>query len=104
MIHGLKYTFPAELGALAVGVPTAMSAPLFESKILQGEDDIYVWPSPKGDMRGQIITPLYPNLAEAVLKDKDFYDFLAAIEVLRVGRSRERRLAEQEIKKRLKIG
>ena len=102
LIHGLQYVFPAEIGALSVGVPTAMSSPFFENKITQGHEDHYVWPSSKGSMRGQVIVPFYPQLAEAVLKDKKFYEILSLVEVLRVGRTREKNIAKEEIRKIVK--
>ena len=101
--YGLKYVFPAELGPIAVGVPTAMSAPSFKTKLLQGENDKYVWPSSQGKVRGQIIKPFYPGLAEAVLKDKVLYELMASVEVIRVGRAREKKIAIDKIKKRAKV-
>ncbi len=97
--HGLKYVFPAELGAVAVGIPAAMSAPFFDPDLLQGEGDLYVWPSSLGKTRGQIIIPFYPKMPEAVFKDKSLYELMASIEVLRIGRARERKIAFEKIKK-----
>ncbi len=102
LIHGLKYTFPADIGSLTVGVPTAISSPIFKNKIIQSEEDVYVWPSSKGDVRGQAVFPLYAQLANVVLKDEQFYELLSLVEVLRIGRTRERKIAEEEIKKRIK--
>jgi hypothetical protein len=100
--HGLKYIFPADVGALAIGIPTGISAPFFKNKIVQGIEDVYVWPSSKGNMRGQVIVPFYPQLAEAVLKDNKFYELLSLVEVLRIGRTREKKIAEEELRKRIK--
>jgi hypothetical protein len=102
LIHGVKYFFPAELGPLTVGVPTAISAPAHEKMVVQSPDEIFVWPYSKGTKRGQVIVPLYPKLAEAALKDRDFYDLMSAIDIIRIGRSRERKLAEQFLEKRIK--
>lgn len=102
LIHGLKYVFPISIGALAVGVPTAISSPFFKSKIAQGDWDSYVWPSSKGSARGQIIVPLYPQLVEAALKDEKFYELMSLVEVLRMGRARERKIAEEELRKKVK--
>lgn len=65
VLHAVKYMFPAELGALAVGVPTGISSPLHKKMIVQNEEDIYVWPSILGKKRGQTVKPFYPKLAEA---------------------------------------
>lgn len=101
LIHAIKYVFPVQLGSLSVGVPTGISSPAHEKMVVQNGEDVFVWPSSLGKKRGQVIKPLYPNLAEAALKDKEFYDLMAAVEILRVGRARERRLAEQYLEKRI---
>ena len=100
VIHAVKYMFPAQLGPLSYGVPTAISAPA-HSKMVIDVQDIYVWPFPKEQHRGQSIKPLYPKLAEAALKDKKFYDLMSAIEILRMGRARERKQAEAYLQKNL---
>ena len=101
IVHAIKYIFPAEVGALATGVPTAISSPFHEKMVVQGSD-VYVWPSIHGKKRGQIIKPLYPELAEAALKDSEFYGLMSAIEILRIGRARERKMAEQYLEKKIK--
>lgn len=100
VVHAVKYMFPAQLGPLSYGVPTAISAPA-HSKMVVNSEDVYVWPSPKGQQRGQSIKPLYPKLAEAALKDKKFYNLMSAIEILRMGRARERKQAEAYLQKNL---
>ncbi len=100
-IHAIKYVFPVELGPLSMGVPTAISAPAHVKMVVQVKDEVYVWPSVNGNKRGQSIVPLYPNLPEAALRDPKFYGLMAAIEILRVGRARERSLAEKYLKKNL---
>lgn len=102
LIHGVKYVFPLEMGPIAVGVPTAISAPTHEKMVVQNSEDVFVWPYSQGKKRGQVIIPLYPKLAEAALKDRDFYDLFAALEIIRSGRARERKLAEQYLEKRIK--
>jgi hypothetical protein len=103
LIHGFKYCFPVEHGPLAVGVPTAISAPVHKKMVVQNDDEIFVWPHSKGNKRGQLIIPLYPQLAEAALKDQDFYDLMATLEIIRCGRARERKLAEVFLIKRIKV-
>jgi hypothetical protein len=101
-VHAIKYIFPAEIGALAVGVPTAISAPAHKKMLVQSEAEIYVWPSILGKKRGQSIKPFYPKLAEAALKDEKFYEMMSAIEILRIGRARERKLAEEYLERKIK--
>lgn len=102
LIHGFKYVFPVEFGQVGLGVPTAISAPAHYKMVVQSGEDVYVWPMAHGKKRGQSIMPLYPNLAEAVLKDQKFYDLMSAIEILRVGRAREKNLAIQYLQKQLR--
>jgi len=102
IIHAIKYMFPAEVGALAVGVPTAISSPMHEKIVVQDGTDVFVWPSLHGSRRGQVIKPFYPELAEAALKDSEFYGLMSAIEILRVGRARERNFAINYLEKKIK--
>ena len=51
-----------------------------------------------GDMIGLAIEPLYKKQTEAVLKDEVFYKLLALVDILRVGRNREKTLAINHLK------
>ncbi len=100
IIHGLKYVFPAELGTLSRGLPTAHSAKPLSNLI--SSENCYVWPYSKGEIRGTSILPLYKSVTEAVQEDQKLYEFLALIDALRIGRARELKIAEKEILKRIK--
>src|SRR5687767_9890558 len=52
LIHGLKYVFPAVLGPIDRGFPTAHSAPPLSSRIVSNPNDQVVWCSPDGNVRG----------------------------------------------------
>ena len=97
--YGIKYVFPQQPGAIVRGIPTAHSAPPLDA-IIQSEEK-YVWPSGKGSARGQSIIPLYPTVVDAVKLDSLLHELLALVDVLRVGRAREREIAIQELKKRI---
>lgn len=97
--YGLPYVFPQKPGALVRGVPTAHSAPPLDKFIESSE--LYVWPSAKGNARGQTIEPLYSSVVIAIEKDRLLYELLALVDTLRVGRVREKQLAMEELKKRL---
>ncbi len=101
LIYGLKYVFPVQPGSIVKGIPTAHSASPIKEHISSG-NDIYVWPYPKGTLRGQAIEPLYKNLPKAVENDVMFYELLVIIDTIRVGRVREIEVAIEELKKRLK--
>lgn len=101
LVHAIKYVFPIEPGPLSYGVPTGISAPAHKKMVVSNGDDVYVWPSISGKVRGQSIEPLYPKLAEAALQDSVFYGLMSAVEILRVGRAREKKLAENFLAKEL---
>jgi hypothetical protein len=95
--YGLKYAFPQQPGAIVRGVPTAHSMSPLSEEISSGEN--YVWPYARGQMRGQAITPLYATAVQATLNDIKLHEQLALIDAVRVGRTRERNLAIQILRK-----
>lgn len=96
MIHGLKYVFPAQPQAKVRGIATAISAPPMNDKILS-DNDVYVWPDAKGNLRGEAITPLYRTVPEAVRIDPMLHSLLAIADIFRIGRVREVELAKVEL-------
>ena len=100
LIYGLKYVFPVEPGAVVRGIPTAHSAYPINEQIASG-NDIYVWPYAKGNQRGQAIEPLYKTLPAVVKDDNLFYELLVVTDTIRIGRSREIKIAIEELEKRL---
>lgn len=101
LIHGIKYAFPATPGTRVIGIPTAHSAEPLKSSLVVREDDIYVWKSDLGTIKGQEIKPLYHCIPEAVSEDHKFYQLLTIVDGLRVGRARERELAATALNKSL---
>lgn len=101
LLHGLKYVYPAEIGMLCRGIPTAHSAPPLAKKIVSNSDDQYVWAHPDGSLRGQAVSPLCEWAPEAARKDPRLHELLALVDALRVGRARERMIAAEELRARL---
>jgi hypothetical protein len=95
--YGLHYTFPAVPGAIVNGLPTAHSHPFLKKHF--DTSVTYVWPDVIGEYRGQAIEPLFKNAVKASLQDETFYKLLALADVLRVGKTREIKLAKEELKK-----
>lgn len=93
--YGLKYVFPQLPGTLVTGIRTAHSHPDF-NKIFKGEIN-YVWPDLTGDTRGLAIQPLYNKVVNAALEDELLYKLLACIDVIRVGQTREIKMALDEL-------
>ena len=101
LVHGLKYVFPAEIGGKVRGILTAHSyGPL--AKIIRSEER-YVWPYEDGNVRGIAVSPIFRSVPEAALKDEKLHELLAIVESLRMGRVRERQIAEKELKKILNL-
>jgi hypothetical protein len=92
VIHGARFVFVPDRMPLAVGVPTSHSAPAFAGVFAPGSTD-FVWPHPNGQVRGQGIEPLHPNVPFAAIQDAKLYEMLALFDALRVGRARERGMA-----------
>jgi hypothetical protein len=101
LIHGLKYVFYTQPGALSRGIPTAHSAEPLKHLLAADLQDVYVWPDPEGKVRGQRIEPLYKSVPIAVQQDPQLYELLSLIDAIRVGRVREQRLASQELERRI---
>jgi hypothetical protein len=101
LIHGLKYAFPAKRGELTRGVATGYAAEPLKSLIALGNDAPPVWPFAEGKARGYSLAPLYKTVPQAALRDSYLYEMLALIDAIRDGRTRERHMAEQELKKRI---
>lgn len=97
LIHGLKYVFPAELGSIVRGIPTAYSGSKLSQKIVS--DSEFVWPSEEGTTKGVAVSPLYDSVPHAVLKDQRLHRLLALVDTIRIGRAREQAMARKELEK-----
>jgi len=95
--HGLRYVFPQIPGTLVSGAPTAHSHKFFRDSFPPQLE--YVWPDDNGSRRGLSITPLYKGVTKAIRKDEDLYLLLAAVDVIRVGRAREIKMAIEVLHK-----
>ncbi len=100
---GLRYVFPAELGLVGEGMPTAFTVGPLASRLRLGGEDAIVWEGKKkaGRVRGRVIEPLYPTVPLAAAEDPLLHEYLALADTLRVGRARERAMARDELAKRL---
>jgi hypothetical protein len=101
LVHGVKYAFPPDRGALTRGIPTGYAAPPLNSLIVQSSEAPPVWPSPEGSVKGYEFSPLYKSVPKAVAKDPELYELLALVDAVRDGRARERDMAVKELTGRL---
>ena len=102
LIHGVKYAFPPTRGGLVRGMPTCYAAPPLVDLIVQPNEPPPVWPYLEGRVRGHEFSPLYKSVPIAASKDKGLYEFLTLVDAIREGRAREKKLAIEKIKARLR--
>jgi hypothetical protein len=100
LLHGVRYAFPGKPGPSARGIPTAHAAPPLADQISSDELPP-VWPDPEGTVKGYSIEPLYGSAPIAAKADAKLYELLALVDALRIGRARERKLAEEELRNRI---
>lgn len=96
---GMPYVFPQAPGPMTKGMATGHSHNYFKSSIVSNE--MYVWPDPNGKDYGQAIEPLYNNQVKAAKEDSLLYEILAMLDVIRVGKNREKKVAVNYLRKLL---
>lgn len=101
LVHGVPFAFPANPKEVTRGMPTAWAAPAMSGKFSASEQIPPVWPDPDGHVQGAAVQPLYASVPGAARRDPALYDLLALVDAMRIGRARERNLAEKEIAQRL---
>lgn len=99
--YGLPYVFPARPGAPVRGVPTAISHPDIREAFDSSE--VFVWPHASGSIRGYTVEPLYSSLPGAIPAHPELYFAAALIDLFRIGKTREKRYAEEQLSKLLSI-
>ncbi len=95
--YGVQYVFPALPGSMVTGIATAHTYAFYKKYFKS--DLNYVWPDEDGDIRGLAILPLYKNVIKAVKSDEKLYLLLASIDIIRVGKTRELKIAVEELRK-----
>ena len=101
LLHGLRYVFPAERGTLVRGIPTAAGAMPLKAQFIDDREPPSVWPYAEGNVRGLSFSPLYKCAPQAALSDSKLYELLALCDALRGGRTRERTMAADYLRKAL---
>lgn len=97
--YGVKYVFPVSPGGLTRGIPTAHSAPMLRGNFVG--QMTFVWAEANGEVQGHEIEPLYSTIPRAVKIDSRFYEIMALIDMLRIGRAREIQLAVEQLAKHI---
>jgi len=102
-VHGVRYAFPAKMGANRRGIPTSFGASPLSAQISAAPGEAPVWPHAHGEARGPSLSPLHEHVPEAALADPALYELLALVDAMRTGRSRERALAQKLLSDRLRL-
>ena len=103
LVHGVRYVFPATVGALGRGIPTASSAAPLDVLLPSGGER-FVWASKAGEVVGNTVDPIIVGVPEMVVRDAALGELLALVDALRIGKARERSVAAVELEKRLTKG
>lgn len=101
---GIKFVFPAKVGAMQRGLATAFAAPMLKGILVSGGTYDYVWPYAHGHEMGQSVEPLFKSVPDAALKDERLYEYLALVDAIRLGNQREAGLAADHLKAKITSG
>ena len=101
VVHGVKYAFPVVRGTRTRGIVTAYAALPLNKTIVQEDALPPVWPDPQGETLGISFSPLYKSVPQAAARDRKLYELLTIVDAFREGRVRERRIAVEELHRRL---
>lgn len=97
--YGMPYVFPQLPGPMTKGIATGHSHPYFSNSIISNQ--MYVWPMVGGNDYGQAIEPFYSNQVKAAKEDSRLYEALAMLDIIRTGKTREKNIAIDYLKKLL---
>lgn len=103
VISGLRYVFPAKPGAIQRGLLTGFEAPGLKSLLSSLGENHYIWPDAVGKDQGQTINALYKTAPYAAKQDRALYQYMALVDAIRLGNTREVNIASKELKQRLQI-
>jgi hypothetical protein len=105
IIHGARYSYPIQKGPRTRGIPSGLVGAKLEATLAKGDDnDLPVWPSPQGKVRGVGIKPLFSSIPKIIEKheNRELYTLLSLIDMIREGRVREKNIATEAVAKILK--
>ena len=103
LVHGVPTIYFPKKIEVVRGIPTSVFSPLFRERFASARDIALVWPYSKGKEQGEGLLPLYPTVPIACSQNQELYQLMAAIDVLRVGKVREREAATSYLEDLLKV-
>lgn len=98
VFYAIHLVFPAQVGSEARGILTAHEVHAPQNQTVKK----YVWRSDRGNHLGQQVSPLYESVPLFVLDEPKMYQALACIDAIRIGNSREKKLAYRQLETLLK--
>jgi hypothetical protein len=101
LIHAVPTLYFPKKIEVVRGIPTAMWAPSFRDRLGTSKDIITVWPYTKGKESGVGLIPIYPTVPIACSQNMELYQFMGSIEILRIGKTREKDAATQYLQRLL---
>lgn len=90
LVHGVPTSFYPRKIEVVRGIATAIFSPLFRARFTKDGDLPVVWPYSKGKDTGEGLLPLYPTIPIACSQNQNLYNIMSAVDILRVGKARER--------------
>ena len=74
--------------------------PVQERLWIEGHDDL-AWPASDGDLPGLAVKPLHPTVPALAQRDPQLHEWLALVDCLRLGRTRERAAVAEALEEEL---
>ena len=102
LVHGVPFAFAVSPKEVTRGIPTAWAAPALSEPFVVSEELPPVWPDPHGECQGVAVKPFYRSVSTVAQNNSELYELLALADALRIGRARERKVAERKLEEILK--
>ena len=93
LVHAVPTIYFPKKIEVVRGIPTSVFSPLFRDRFTNDLNVVLVWPYSKGKEQGEGLLPIYPTVPIACSQNQELYQLMATIDVLRVGKVREREAA-----------
>jgi hypothetical protein len=100
LLNGARYAFPAVHGPERTGLATAWTHPDVASLFNDGDPPRgLVWASDRGNIRGESLVPLFPNIPAVAARDARLHTMLAMVDAVRAGTPHERAVVGEALGK-----
>jgi hypothetical protein len=104
LVAAAPFVFPAPVGPIDRGIPTAASAAPLTSVFPEATGELaLVWPDAHGTMRGSTLEPLHRSVPDIAGRSAEFYADIALVDGLRLSDPRIRREARRLLAQRFEI-